>query len=60
MNYVAAALERHGVPYAVTGSHASNVFGETRFRSGNRFFLRLHESAQAHSLENPFEALEKL
>lgn len=31
MNYVVAALDRHGVPYAVTGSHASNVFGETRF-----------------------------
>ena len=31
MNYVVDALDRHGVPYAITGSHASNVFGETRF-----------------------------
>lgn len=31
MNYVADALDRHGIPYAVTGSHASSVYGETRF-----------------------------
>jgi hypothetical protein len=31
MNYVVDALDRHGIPYAVTGSHASSVFGENRF-----------------------------
>jgi hypothetical protein len=31
MNYVVDALDRHGIPYAVTGSHASSVYGETRF-----------------------------
>jgi hypothetical protein len=31
MAYVVDALDRHAIPYAVTGSHASNVFGETRF-----------------------------
>lgn len=31
MNYVVDALDRHGIPYAITGSHASSVYGETRF-----------------------------
>lgn len=31
MHYVVDALERHGIRYAITGSHASNAFGETRF-----------------------------
>jgi hypothetical protein len=31
MNYVVDALEKHAIPYAITGSHASSVFGETRF-----------------------------
>jgi hypothetical protein len=31
MNFVVDALDRHSIPYAITGSHASSVFGETRF-----------------------------
>ena len=31
INYVADALDRHRIPYAITGSHASNIYGETRF-----------------------------
>jgi hypothetical protein len=31
INYVADALDRHGITYAITGSHASNIYGETRF-----------------------------
>ena len=31
MNFVVDALDRRGIPYAITGSHSSSIFGETRF-----------------------------
>src|SRR5215208_8029647 len=41
LDFVAAALERQGIPYAVTGSHASFAYGEHRFTNDIDVVIRL-------------------
>jgi predicted nucleotidyltransferase len=41
LGFVAAALERQGIPYAVTGSHASFAYGEHRFTNDIDVVIRL-------------------
>jgi uncharacterized protein (DUF1330 family) len=55
MSYVVDALDRHGISYAVTGSHASSVFGEIRFTNDIDVVieLRSQEKLQAFLLEFP-------
>jgi hypothetical protein len=54
MNYVVDALDRHGVPYAITGSHASSVFGETRFTNDIDVVIQLNSQALLEELLTEF------
>jgi hypothetical protein len=54
MNYVVDALDRHGIPYAITGSHASSVFGETRFTNDIDVVIQLNSQALLEELLTDF------
>ncbi len=54
MSYVAEALQRRGIPYAITGSHASSVFGETRFTNDIDVVIDLNSQQLLEELLNDF------
>ncbi len=42
MNFIVDSLDRHAIPYAVTGSHASSIYGENRFTNDVDVVIELH------------------
>jgi hypothetical protein len=50
MDFVVDALDRHGVPYAITGSQASSVYGEQRFTNDIDVVVDLESRAELNAL----------